>query len=240
MDRNVSEAELTYTKRASNPWGTRRLRRVECGRGAAGRSTPTPLAPRDALYGTERKFVSVLSADVKGSMALSRSIELEDWWTVMGELFEIMCEGVALFHGWIGGLAGDGVIAVFDGDRSTPHEHARDACDAALWLRDAVRRHADELRRRRDIDLSVRIGVNSGEVLTGMIGPRRGRYFTANGYAMALAKRVEALAIPGSVFVSDHTAHLLGDKNHLRDVGTFEVKGAASGVHVFELLERSQ
>jgi class 3 adenylate cyclase len=170
---------------------------------------------------------------VKGSTALSRSIELEEWWIVMADVFEIMCEAVALFRGWVGGLAGDGVIAVFDGHR-TRHEHARQACDAALWLRDATRLRTDELRCERGIDLSVRIGVNSGEVVTGMVGRRRG-YFTANGYAMALAKRVEELADPGHVFVSEYTAQFLGHEDRLRDIGTFDLKGAASGVRIFEL-----
>ena len=241
----MADFELTYSElsqsrpdEANNALTTRRLVRAEPARFSAGRSTRTRSGlTGDLLYLPERKLVTILSADVKGSMALSRSIELEEWWIVIADLFEVMCEGVSLFHGWVGCFTGDGVMAVFEG-RGTPQEHAHQACDAALWLRDATRRRAEELRRQRGLDLSVRIGVNSGEVLTGTIGRRHGCCFTANGYAIALAKRIEALAIAGHVFISEHTAQFLGHENRLRDMGTFDVKGAASSVRVFELLGR--
>jgi class 3 adenylate cyclase len=67
---------------------------------------------RDPLLGTERKLATIMSVDMKGSMALSRSIELEEWWLVIAELFEDMCEGVSLFGGWVMAFTGDGVMAV--------------------------------------------------------------------------------------------------------------------------------
>jgi adenylate cyclase len=190
---------------------------------------------RDPLSGTERKLVTILSADVEGSMALCRSIELEEWWLVIAELFEAMCEGVSLFGGWVMAFTGDGVMALFEGSIGS-EGHPRRACEAALWLRDMVQRRREELQSRRGIDLSVRIGINSGEVLTGVMGRRHGRTFTANGYAIALAKRVETLATPGCVWVSEHTAQLLADGANLCDRGLFAVKGASSKVRVFELL----
>jgi class 3 adenylate cyclase len=189
----------------------------------------------DPLFGTERKLATILSADVKGSMALSRSIELEEWWVVIAELFEDMCEGVSLFDGWVMAFTGDGVMAVFDGCvRSEPHP--RRACRAALWMRDMVERQRGDLQRQHGIELSLRIGVNSGEILTGVMGGRHGRTFTANGYAIALAKRVETLATPGCVCVSEHTAQLLTSDADLRDRGLFAVKGASSKVRMFDLL----
>ena len=189
------------------------------------------------LHGTQRKVATIVSADVKGSTALSRSIDLEEWWIVIADLFEVMCEGVWLFGGWVECYTGDGVMAVFEGGGASG-DHARRGCNAALWLRDAMRRRADSLRRERGLDLSVRIGVNSGEVLTGTIGRRHARHFTASGYAVALAKRVEGLATAGHVFISEDTAQSLGPENQLRDMGTFDVKGAASRLRVFELVGR--
>jgi adenylate cyclase len=190
---------------------------------------------RDSLSGTERKLVTILSADVEGSMALCGSIELEEWWLVIAELFEAMCEGVSLFGGWVMAFTGDGVMALFEGSIGS-EGHSRRACEAALWLRDMVEGRREQLQGRRGLDLSVRIGINSGEVLTGVMGRRHGRTFTANGYAIALAKRVETLATPGCVWVSEQTAQLLADGANLCDRGLFAVKGASSKVRVFELL----
>ncbi|MGZ4232108.1 MAG: adenylate/guanylate cyclase domain-containing protein [Solirubrobacteraceae bacterium] len=189
----------------------------------------------DPLFGTERKLATILSVDLKGSMALSRSVELEDWWLVIAELFEDMCEGVSLFGGWVMAFTGDGVMALFEGCVSS-EAHPRRACQAALWLRDMVQRRHDELQRQRGLELSVRIGINSGEVLTGVMGRRHGRTFTANGYAIALAKRVETLATPGCICVSEHTAQLVRDRASLCDRGLFEVKGASSKIRMFELM----
>lgn len=186
-------------------------------------------------HGTERKQATILSVDVKGSMALSRSIELEEWWLVIAELFEDMCEGVSLFGGWVMTFTGDGVMALFEGCVRS-EAHPRRACEAALWLRDMVQRRHDELQRQHGLELAVRIGINSGEVLTGVMGRRHGRTFTANGYAIALAKRIETLATPGGICVSEQTAQLLSGSASLCDRGLFEVKGASSKIRMFELL----
>jgi class 3 adenylate cyclase len=186
--------------------------------------------------GTDRKVVTVLFVDVKGSMDLSSAIELEEWWSVIDGLFELMCESVYRFGGWVASFTGDGIKAIFEGHRP-PDNHARRACDAALWLRDAICAPAADLQNEHGLDLSVRVGINSGEVLTGTIGDRYGRYFTANGYPVALAKRMEALALPGRIYLSEHTAALVAGAVQLRDLGEFEVKGAQRPVGVFELVE---
>jgi class 3 adenylate cyclase len=89
----------------------------------------------------ERKFVTILFADVEGSMGLSGSIGLDEWWDVMDDLFELMCEGVCRFGGWVGAFTGDGIKAIFEAP-GTAEEHARRGCQAALWLRDAMPRPA--------------------------------------------------------------------------------------------------
>jgi class 3 adenylate cyclase len=178
--------------------------------------------------------VTILFADVKGSMALSRLVELEDWWLVIAGVLEELCEGVSLFGGWVGGCTGDGIMAVFE-SRARTDDHAERACEAALWLRDAMRQRAEVLGGELGLGLAVRIGVNSGEVLTGTIGRRHGSYYTAAGYAVALAKRIEALATPGRVCISEHTARLVSRTAQLHDLGAFDVKGAPSKVRIFEL-----
>ena len=93
-----------------------------------------------------------------------------------------------------------------------------------------------QLERQRRLELEVRIGINSGEVLTGTIGERYSRHYTACGYTVALAKRMETLARPGGIYLTEHTAALIGQALELSDLGLFEVKGALSPVGVFELI----
>ncbi len=189
----------------------------------------------------ERTTATVLFVDVSDSMRLSRRLDLEAWWSVSTRLFELMSEGVLRFGGWVGNFTGDGIQAVFE---PTMHSngHAERACEAALWLRDAIRAPAAEVQSVCGLELSIRIGINSGEVVTGTIGhPHRG-YHTANGYTVALAKRTESLAHPGGICVTKHTAALLtrAQSLRLRGLGAFDVKGADSPIEIYELLASSE
>jgi class 3 adenylate cyclase len=216
-----------------------RLARLER-RAAAGHQTRQPAAP---IVGekdeTKRKIATIVFADVIGSTELSRSVDLDCWWSVIGRVFEDMCESIERFGGWVEGFTGDGIMAVFETTLGQGRsEHACRACQAALWLRDAMGRCSEDLGRIHGVVVSVRIGVHSGEVVTGKIGRRYGRHYTAGGYAVALAKRIETLAAPGAVYVSEQTTAYLEPATELRDLGTFTVKGARAPVHVFELVGR--
>jgi class 3 adenylate cyclase len=183
----------------------------------------------------EHKTATVMFVDIKESMLLINSIELDKWWSVIASLFELMCEGVYQFGGWVGNFTGDGIEAVFEASDASG-THARRACEAALWMRDAIGMTAEKLRREQGIEIAVRIGINSGEVLIGTIGDRYNRYYTANGYAVCLAKRMEVLAVPNRIFLTEHTAALVAGALAVRNVGAFEVKGADLPVGVFELV----
>lgn len=185
---------------------------------------------------TERNLATVLFVDVHGSMDLSATIEPDAWWSLLDDLFELMCEGVCRFGGWIANFTGDGISGVFEAPDAA-EMHAWRACQAALWLGDALRRPTAELRRELGLELRVRIGINSGEVLTGTIGDRYGQCYIASGYAVALAKRIEGLARPGRVYLTEHTAALVADALELQYLGPFHVKGAPAPVGVFELID---
>lgn len=191
-------------------------------------------APRTASLRAERKVITVMFVDVKSSMDLSRSIDLEAWWLLLAELFELMCDSVDRFGGWIANYTGDGIEAVFELE-SAAGDHASRACHAALCLRDAIRVPTAHLFGDRALKLSIRIGLNSGEVLVGTLGSGQNRYYTANGYPIALAKRTEGLALPGRIYLTEHTAALVAGGLHLTDLGTFDVRGAEAPVRVFEL-----
>lgn len=196
-----------------------------------------PARGRAAAACSERKLVTALFADVGGSMALSGSIGLEEWWSMMATLFELMSEAVERCGGWVGAFTGDGIHAVFEAPGGA-EEHARQACEAALSIRDAMQEPAAVLRRERRLELTVRIGINSGQVVTGTVGGPSSRFYTACGYTVALAKRMEALAAPDRIYLTEHSAALVGPSHHLQDLGVFEVKGAPRPVGVYELLER--
>src|SRR5262245_19494399 len=114
-------------------------------------------------------------------------------------------------------------------------DHAQRACCAALHLRDALRRYADELRIARGVNFSVRMGTNSGEVVVGKIGDDLRMDYTALGHTANLAARMEQIAEPGRICLAEATAQICQGFFALRDLGRHEVRGLSQPVGVFEL-----
>jgi class 3 adenylate cyclase len=111
----------------------------------------------------------VLFADAKGSMDLAEHVDPEDWHKIMNRFFAMLSEGVHRFEGTTNQYTGDGIMALFGA--SIAHEdHAQRACYAGLHLQQELRRYAGELRVERGLNFSVRMGLNSGEVVVGKIG----------------------------------------------------------------------
>jgi class 3 adenylate cyclase len=172
--------------------------------------TPSHLAEkirsgRSALEG-ERKHVTVLFADVIGSMELAEGSDPEQWRRIMERLFAIMCEGVHRFEGTVDKFTGDGIMALF-GAPIAHENHAQRACYAALRLQDELASYAAELRRRDGLSLSVRMGINSGQVVVGAIGDDLAMEYTAIGHTVGLAERIESLARQG---VPDAAGRIVG------------------------------
>jgi class 3 adenylate cyclase/tetratricopeptide (TPR) repeat protein len=181
----------------------------------------------------ERKQVTVLFADVSGSMDLAEQEDPEEWRKIMQRFFSMLAETVTRFEGTVDKFTGDGIMAIF-GAPVAHEDHARRACYAALQMLDDVAEYAAELRRAKGLNFSTRIGVNSGEVVAGAIGGGEGAY-TAIGHTVGLAQRMEALAEPGKAYLTEHTAELARGFLDLTDLGEFEIKGASRPVQVFEL-----
>jgi class 3 adenylate cyclase/tetratricopeptide (TPR) repeat protein len=181
-------------------------------------------AGRAAIEG-ERKQVTVLFADVKGSMELNEHRDAEEWRAIIDRFFSILCEGVHRFEGTVEKFTGDGIMAIF-GAPIAHEDHAQRACYAALHMH-------RELEHDQDLDLAVRIGINSGEVVVGSIGDDLGMAYTALGHSVDLAQRMEQLAEPGSAYVTEFTAPLVDGYLTLEPVGEFDVKGSSRplGVH---------
>jgi adenylate cyclase len=181
----------------------------------------------------ERKQVTVLFADVMGSMDLAEQHDPEEWRRIMQGFFSILSDEVRRFEGTVDKFTGDGIMAVF-GAPVAHEDHARRACFAALRMLDDIAGYAAELRRAHGLNFSVRIGINSGEVIAGAIGKDEGGY-TAVGHTVGLAQRMEALAEPGKAYLTEAAAELASGFFELEDLGEFEIKGASRPVRVFEL-----
>jgi len=191
------------------------------------------LQSRSALEG-ERKQVTVLFADVKGSMELAEQLDPEEWHAILERFFAILTEGVHRFEGTVNQYTGDGIMALF-GAPIAHEDHAQRACFAALHLRDEIARYATELKRERGLGFSTRMGLNSGDVVVGRIGDDLRMDYTAQGHTVGLAQRMESLAEPNTCFVSAPTAALVRGYFALDDLGEFRVKGASNPVHVHRL-----
>ncbi len=201
--------------------------------------TPKHLADRilqskSALEG-ERKQVTVLFADVKGSMELAGQVDPERWHVILNRFFEILSDGIHLFEGTVNQYTGDGIMALF-GAPIAHEDHAQRACYAALRLRDELRTYADELRLSEGLDFAVRMGLNSGEVVVGKIGDDLRMDYTAQGHTVGLAARMENMAPAHGVCVSQSTADLASGYVELRDLGESTIKGANEPIRVFELV----
>jgi adenylate cyclase len=182
----------------------------------------------------ERKQVSVLFADVSGSMDLAEGQDPEEWRKIMQRFFAILAGAVERFEGTVDKFTGDGIMAVF-GAPVAHEDHARRACYAALQMLDDVAGYAAELRRGPGLNFSTRIGINSGEVVAGAIGSGGEGSYTAIGHTVGLAQRMEALAEPGKAYLTESAARLAAGFLALEDLGEFEIKGASQPVQVYEL-----
>jgi class 3 adenylate cyclase/tetratricopeptide (TPR) repeat protein len=191
------------------------------------------LTSRAALEG-ERKQVTVLFADVNESQAIARDVGAEAWHEILDRFFEILSAGVHRFEGTVNQYTGDGIMALF-GAPIAHEDHAQRACFAALHLKGELAAFRAELRRSRNLDFSVRMGLNSGEVVVGPIGDDLRMDYTAQGHTVGLASRMQSLAEPGTIYLTRGTAALVSGFFRLKDLGKFSIKGERHNLRVYEL-----
>ncbi|MGH9041670.1 MAG: AAA family ATPase, partial [Acidimicrobiia bacterium] len=208
----------------------------ECGALLSPAAAPIPSPPAPARHEPEgeRKQLTVLFADVQGSMDLQEDLDPEAWARIMGRFVEILADGVRRFGGTVDKFTGDGIMALF-GAPVAQEDHARRACHAALHLTQAIAAYGEEPRRSQGVDLHVRLGLNSGEVVVGRVGDDVTLDPTALGHAVGLAQRMEAMAEPGRAYLTEHTARLVEGWFRLTDLGPTAVKGAHEALGVFVL-----
>jgi class 3 adenylate cyclase/tetratricopeptide (TPR) repeat protein len=196
------------------------------------------LTSRSALEG-ERKQVTVLFADLKGSMELLADRDPEEARKILDPVLERMMEAVHRYEGTVNQVMGDGIMALF-GAPLAHEDHAVRACYAALRMRDAVRRYSDELRRAQGVEAQIRVGLNSGEVVVRSIGSDLRLDYTAVGQTTHLAARMEQLAAPGTVRLTSGTLRLAEGYVEVRSLGPVPVKGLPDPIEIFELTGAGQ
>src|SRR5216683_4799566 len=190
------------------------------------------LTSKVALEG-ERKHVTVLFADMKGSTELLADRDPEEARTLLDPVLERMMEAVHRYEGTVNQVMGDGIMALF-GAPVAHEDHAVRACYAALRMQDTVARYAEELRRRHGVDVQIRVGLNSGEVVVRAIGSDLHMDYTAVGQTTHLAARMEQMATPGSILLTQATLELVEGYVAVKPLGPVPVKGLAEAVEVYE------
>jgi class 3 adenylate cyclase/tetratricopeptide (TPR) repeat protein len=194
------------------------------------------LTARPALEG-ERKQVTVLFADLKGSMELLADRDPEEARQILDPVLERLIEAVHRYEGTVNQVMGDGIMALF-GAPVAHEDHAVRACYAALRMQESVSRYGDQTQRSHGVPLQIRVGLNSGEVVVRSIGNDLRMDYTAVGQTTHLAARMEQMARPGSVLLTGDTLRLAEGYVEVRSLGPVPVRGLPDPVPVFELTGR--
>jgi class 3 adenylate cyclase/tetratricopeptide (TPR) repeat protein len=190
------------------------------------------LASKTAREG-ERKQVTILFADLQGSMQLLAERDPEEARNVLDPILDLMMEAVHWYEGTVNQVMGDGIMAIF-GAPLAQEDHAVRACCAALRMHDAVKRYSDQPLRGAAVH--VRIGLNSGEVVVRAIGSDLRMDYSAIGQTTHIASRMEQMAVPGTTLLAPATATLAQGYVHLKPLGGRVVKGLAEPLEPFELV----
>ena len=184
----------------------------------------------------ERRMVTILMSDVKGSSALSRDLDPEEWLDIMGGAFEMLIEPIAHYEGTVARLEGDAIMAFF----GAPIAHEDDperACRAGLEIIEGAKAYGVRLEGERGIrGFSVRVGIHTGLVVVGEVGTDLRMEYTAMGEAPNLTARLEGAAEPGTVLISEETHKFIAPLFETKPLGLIEVKGWQEPLPVFRVL----
>jgi class 3 adenylate cyclase/tetratricopeptide (TPR) repeat protein len=191
------------------------------------------LTSRSALEG-ERKQVTVLFADLKGSMELLADRDPEEARQLLDPVLEHMMAAVHRYEGTVNQVMGDGIMALF-GAPIAHEDHAQRACYAALAMQAAVQQYAVQVRRTHGVPLHIRVGLNSGEVVVRAIGNDLHMDYTAVGQTTHLAARMEQMAMPGSILVTPDVVRLAEGYVAVTPLGPMAIKGLSTPLEVYEV-----
>jgi class 3 adenylate cyclase/predicted ATPase len=190
---------------------------------------------RGAVEG-ERKTITALFADIKNSMNLIEDLDPEEARDVIDPALRLMMDAVHRYEGYVAQSTGDGIFALF-GAPLACEDHPQRALYAALRMQEESKHYAEVLRREKGINFQIRVGLNTGEVVVRSI--HRDDLHTDYipiGHSTSLAARMESLATPGSIVVSEYTQRLTEGYFEFRSLGPARIKGVSEPVHIYEVL----
>jgi len=193
-----------------------------------------PQATRHPTLEGERRVATIILADVHGSTNLLESLGSETWVDIMNRMFQLLEVAIYRFGGVVDQFRGDGLVAFFGTEVAHEDDPERGVL-AAMAMQRAIAPYAAELAAQEDIHLSLRVGVNTGEVIVASVGDDR-TYSenTAMGEAIALAARMEQAAEPGTVLVSENTYRQVAQRFEWIPLGEIRVKGVSDPVRVYQ------
>src|SRR5215469_9142545 len=191
-------------------------------------------SPPENLEG-ERKTVTALFADIKGSMDLIEDLDPEEARAIVDPALKLMMEAVLRYGGYVAQSTGDGIFALF-GAPVAHEDHPQRALLAALRMQAEVKRYADKLRVEKGVNLQVRVGANAGEVVVREIrtGEKHTEYLPI-GHSTSVAARLQALATPGSIAITEQVRRLVEGYFALKPLGPARIKGVSEPLEIYEV-----
>jgi class 3 adenylate cyclase len=189
------------------------------------------LTSKAALEG-ERKQVTVLFADLKGSMELLADRDPEEARQLLDPVLTRMMEAVHRYEGTVNQVMGDGIMALF-GAPIAHEDHAVRACYAALAMQTSVHQYAAEVQRTKGVPIQIRVGLNAGEVVVRSIGSDLHMDYTAVGQTTHLAARMEQMAMPGSILITPEVLRLAEGYVQVTSLGPVAIKGLSTPLAVY-------
>jgi len=195
-----------------------------------------PAAPQSSPLDGERRVATIIFIDVKDSTELLEHLGTEAWVDLMNNVFQILELEIYRFCGEVGQFRGDGLVAYF-GARSANEDDAEHAVLAGLAIQQAIKPVTEELARKEKVELALRVGINTGEIILTNIGdPGQYSEDTAMGEALTVASRMETAADPGTILVSDNCFRLVKNQFEWQSLGEITVKGISHPIAVYRPL----
>jgi class 3 adenylate cyclase/ATP/maltotriose-dependent transcriptional regulator MalT len=194
-------------------------------------------ATEDAARSGERRVVTLLFCDVRGSTAMAETLDAEEWTDVMNAAYERLIEPVVRHEGTVARLMGDAILAFF-GAPTAHEDDPQRAVMAGLEIVSAIGPLRERLARERGLDLDVRVGINTGSVVVGQVGSELRQEYTAMGDAVNVAARMEQTAEPGTVQITEDTYRLVADLFDAEPLGGIELKGKREPVAAYRVRGR--
>jgi class 3 adenylate cyclase len=185
----------------------------------------------------ERRVVTMMFCDVKGSTAAAEQLDPEEWSEIINGAFEHMIKPVYTYEGTVARLMGDGILAFFGAPLAHEDDPQR-AVLAGLDIISGISPYREQIKNSWGIDLNVRVGINTGLVVVGSVGSDLSMEYTALGDAINLAARMEDTAEPGTIQITEDTYRLVAPLFEFEPLGDIDVKGKSEPIPVFKVLGR--